>query len=314
MTFILKSAILVLFTCTVVRSQGTTGQLEDIFKGRCLNYKITRANTLTDIPTVDCNELWTNFSRSWTFKDSCSQNVTSYANVFNFLNQTLPKDKALLWSGTNDFAHAFSNNGKRYITLEDTLIGFIANGLDWCGQTSAPGINYRSCPAYFSCPGEVKSSYWLEASKWFASNAEGDIHVALNGSMSGNRLAYRRDSIFASVEVPTLRSGRVKKLTAILVHDLGRPITESCGSQSLLDLKSDLHAKNIAFDCVENPPEVKYLLCYDTPNSPECDQCDPSGRSTGGAAGLIKTGGGIHNHLVALITFVTSITVKLIIN
>ncbi|CAG5120892.1 unnamed protein product [Candidula unifasciata] len=276
----LKSVLMLtsLFTIIVdhhaVRSQGgATQQIEAIVKGRCFAYRFVRPPGLLPIPDVDCDELWANFSSAWTYRESCGQNRSSYENLIHPLNQPLPPNKSLFWEETKDFTHRLANDGKRYVPIESTLIGYVADDLTWCGQTSAPGINFTYCPPYHSCSNEVMFDFWVAASKWFASHAQGEVRVVLNGSLPAG-VAYGRNSVFASVELANLRSGIVTKLTALLVHDLDKPKMETCGSQSLLDLKADVLAKNIAFDCLENPPEVKYLLCADLPESPECKQND----------------------------------------
>ena len=62
-------------------------------------------------------------------------------------------------------AHEYAASGKRFVTLEDTLIGHLANGLVWCGQTDEPGINYRRCPEFGACKGEADKSFWGAASR-----------------------------------------------------------------------------------------------------------------------------------------------------
>ncbi|BFZ14809.1 hypothetical protein BsWGS_17848 [Bradybaena similaris] len=272
-----RTAFIVVFMITldyhaVLSQDGTTRNIEAIVKGRCFNYRFARSPGLVQIPDTDCDDLWTKFSSAWTYRQSC-QNTSTYDNLIRSLDQPLPPNKSMFWEHTQEFTQRLANEGKRYVPIEDTLIGYVADNLIWCGQTSAPGINYTYCPAYRTCANESVFDFWVAASTWFASQAKGEAHVVLNGSIPGGQ-AYRRDSVFSLVELANLRSGIVTKLTVILVHDLEKPKVETCASQSLLDLKADTQAKNIQFACVENPPEVKYLLCADLPESPECKQTD----------------------------------------
>lgn len=43
-------------------------------------------------PDSDCDELWTNFSSAWTYRESC-QNKINYDNLIRSLNQPLPPNK-----------------------------------------------------------------------------------------------------------------------------------------------------------------------------------------------------------------------------
>jgi len=70
----------------------------------------------------------------------------------------------MFWSGTYDVAHEYADTGRRFVTLEDTLLGFIMNGLTWCGQTADPGMNYQSCPSYNECPESASTAFWGTAS------------------------------------------------------------------------------------------------------------------------------------------------------
>jgi hypothetical protein len=303
MMYLFRLAMTMLLVCQAVSSQGTLPNLEAIFRGRCLEYNITKAASLLSSSKVNCDDLWGNFSRSWTFKDPHGN--SSYADVVSLLDQTLPKDKALFWSGTNDFAHTLSNNGRRYVTLEDTLIGYAGNDLVWCGQTTAPGINYTDCPR------TLVNNFWPDTSKWFASHANGEVQVVLNGSNPG-RPAYRVGSVFRGVEVVNMRSDLVTKVTAFVVHDLDTPRVEPCGTLSLLELAADLQAKNIAFECIDNPPEVKHLLCVDSPSSTECNPssiiCEDN------SSGFINADGGIKRQIAMLLAMATFLFVKVASN
>lgn len=71
----------------------------------------------------------------------------------------------MFWSGTAKIAHAYSNRGLDFITLEDTLAGGVADGLNWCGSATGDGFNYASCPR--SCESNVYAdlAYWGLASQ-----------------------------------------------------------------------------------------------------------------------------------------------------
>ena len=71
----------------------------------------------------------------------------------------------MFWSGVKELVHEYAADGQRYVTLEDTLIGYVVDGLVWCGQGSPPGMNYSRCPSWNDCPLEASESFWAAASK-----------------------------------------------------------------------------------------------------------------------------------------------------
>lgn len=71
----------------------------------------------------------------------------------------------MFWSSTYVIAHEYANIGKRYVTLEDTLLGYVVNGMTWCGQKEDPGINFDACPTWDACGPEASKSFWSLGSK-----------------------------------------------------------------------------------------------------------------------------------------------------
>ena len=45
----------------------------------------------------------------------------------------------LFWSKTKEIVHAFTEKRSCYVTLEDTLLGFLLDGLTWCGKNESQG-------------------------------------------------------------------------------------------------------------------------------------------------------------------------------
>lgn len=67
----------------------------------------------------------------------------------------------MFWSGTYAIAHAYSNSGFTYITLEDTLAAGMADGLIWCGKANdTEGFNYETCP------NRCDNNTWADAAFW----------------------------------------------------------------------------------------------------------------------------------------------------
>ena len=43
--------------------------------------------------------------------------------------------------------------------------GYMVNELEFCGQPSSPGINYKSCPAWGHCSSSAEMAFWAIASR-----------------------------------------------------------------------------------------------------------------------------------------------------
>nr|Q27312.1 RecName: Full=ADP-ribosyl cyclase/cyclic ADP-ribose hydrolase; AltName: Full=2'-phospho-ADP-ribosyl cyclase; AltName: Full=2'-phospho-ADP-ribosyl cyclase/2'-phospho-cyclic-ADP-ribose transferase; AltName: Full=2'-phospho-cyclic-ADP-ribose transferase; AltName: Full=ADP-ribosyl cyclase; Short=ADPRC; Short=ADRC; AltName: Full=NAD glycohydrolase; AltName: Full=NAD(+) nucleosidase; Short=NADase; Flags: Precursor [Aplysia kurodai]BAA06284.1 ADP-ribosyl cyclase precursor [Aplysia kurodai]BAA07537.1 len=245
-----------------------TPELQNVFLGRCKDYEITRYLTILPRVKSDCRALWTNFFKAFSFKAPCNLDLGSYKDFFQRAQQTLPKNKVMFWSGVYDEAHDFADDGRKYITLEDTLPGYMLNSLVWCGQRDKPGFNQKVCPDFKDCPVQARESFWGTASSSYAHSAEGDVTYMVDGS-NPKVPAYRPDSFFGKYELPNL-TNKVTKVKVIVLHQLGQKIIERCGAGSLLDLEMVVKAKKFGFDCVENPKSVLFLLCADNPNAREC--------------------------------------------
>ena len=70
----------------------------------------------------------------------------------------------MFWSSTNHLSQSYSEEGERLYTLESTFLGYLVNGLWWCGQKSWPGYNTQACPAWGMCEGHPVKRFFTEAS------------------------------------------------------------------------------------------------------------------------------------------------------
>ncbi|KAK7480475.1 hypothetical protein BaRGS_00028292 [Batillaria attramentaria] len=209
--------LLLLGTSTGDDNPGTTVHIQEIFTGRCYDYRQIKYKTLMPGVSEDCTSLWNKFFSAFSFMPPCA---------------------AMFWSGVKDLAHEYAADGQRYVTLEDTLIGYLVDGLIWCGQGIEPGMNYTRCPSWTDCPLETSESFWASASKTFASSASGDVYVMLDGSQR-DKPAYRRDS-------------------------------ETCTNGSLELLQADVTSRGFEFICEDDPQAILHLLCADNPSDREC--------------------------------------------
>lgn len=45
----------------------------------------------------------------------------------------------MFWSKTKDLVHDFTEKKDCFLTLEDTLLGSVVDGLTWCGKEGSSG-------------------------------------------------------------------------------------------------------------------------------------------------------------------------------
>lgn len=50
----------------------------------------------------------------------------------------------IFWSKTKDVIHGFTSTRDCYLTMEDTLLGSILDGLNWCGREGSKGATPSS--------------------------------------------------------------------------------------------------------------------------------------------------------------------------
>ncbi|XP_038051004.1 ADP-ribosyl cyclase/cyclic ADP-ribose hydrolase-like isoform X2 [Patiria miniata] len=256
----------------------TTSNISDIFVGRCEEHvqclQQDQCNTNTTLRGT-CDQLWGTFVDAFAYKDPCQAGNDDYDAVIAAAMPHANKDESLFWSGLPKLA---LNNGRvtgRYTILEETLPGYIANGLTWCGQTGAPGINYNTpCPSAYSsgCANETMYTFWRAASRAFARQATGTISVALDGSRT-NPPAFRNTSTFATNELPNLNTAAVTHVNILLVYDIsvkGDNRRALCDKGSIKDLQTLLTDRGFTYTCIEGPRGFKFLQCAGDPDNARC--------------------------------------------
>ncbi|XP_054855719.1 ADP-ribosyl cyclase/cyclic ADP-ribose hydrolase 1-like isoform X2 [Eublepharis macularius] len=199
------------------KGKGTTPNLKEVILGRCYNY-ITIVNP--ELSSKDCHNIWMRLLSAFMYKHPCSMREEDYYPLMNMARHSIPCNKSLFWSKTNNLVHRYTKANHDFITLEDTLLGYIADDITWCGSSDL-GINYNSCPKRNECESNPSSMYWKMASKMFAEAACGTVQVMLNGSIDNG--AFRNDSIFGSVEILNLNPDKVSAVQVWLMHDIEGP-------------------------------------------------------------------------------------------
>jgi len=219
--------------------------------GRCYNYIASSQKT------TNCTAVWNSFVQS--VNGNPYPPAQSYRTFFNATPIVAPKNKSLFWSGTgqgptNDLAHRLADEGQNYVTLEDSLPGYMVNGLFWCGDGQS-GFNS-------TCYCNATDGFWAQASGAFAKAVTGSWSLLVHGSV--DRPAYRNTSYFALYEFPNI-SVTAGPVQLMVVRN--STAEEICSSGSLVDLEALLVSKfgrdNV--ECIDNPLQVEFLVCSDNP-------------------------------------------------
>ncbi|KAM6439867.1 ADP-ribosyl cyclase/cyclic ADP-ribose hydrolase 1-like isoform 4-T5 [Liasis olivaceus] len=173
------------------KGRGTTEHLLEIVLGRCYNF----INTINpEFRNKDCLKVWELFEQAFVYKDPCSMTEEDYQPLMEMARQSIPCNKSLFWSKTHDLVHYYTKINNDFLTLEDTLLGYIADGISWCGNPFDSGVNYESCPKWTECESNPTSLYWKLASKMFAEASCGTVQVMLNGSTASGAFRKSRNT------------------------------------------------------------------------------------------------------------------------
>uniref|UniRef100_A0A8B9VI20 ADP-ribosyl cyclase/cyclic ADP-ribose hydrolase n=1 Tax=Anas zonorhyncha TaxID=75864 RepID=A0A8B9VI20_9AVES len=239
----------------------------------CVDYP-DDSNCILSSRDTDCLKIWESLKYAFIYKNPCNTTAEDYQPLMELASHPIPCNKSLFWSKTNDLAHRYTKSSHGFLTLEDTLLGYMFDGVSWCGDPSVPGINYESCPKRSECESNPGSVFWKTASKRFAEAACGVVQVMLNGSIEAG--AFRSSSIFGSIEVFNLNPDKVSEIQIWLMHDIGGPQSESCSGHSIQRLKRILEERNFTITCEDNYRPVQLLQCVRNPDHEDCRLCPSS--------------------------------------
>lgn len=249
----------------VWNGKPTTKHFADIILGRCLIYTQILRPEMRD---QDCKKILSTFKKGFISKNPCNITNEDYTPLVKLVTQTIPCNKTLFWSKSKHLAHQYTWIQGKMFTLEDTLLGYIADDLRWCGDSSTSDMNYDSCPHWSeNCPNNPVAVFWNVISQKFAEDACGVVQVMLNGSLSE---PFYRNSTFGSVEVFNLDPNKVHKLQAWVMHDIKGTSSNACSSPSINELKSIVNKRNMVFACQDNYRPVRFLQCVKNPEHPSC--------------------------------------------
>uniref|UniRef100_A0A8D0UR33 ADP-ribosyl cyclase/cyclic ADP-ribose hydrolase 1 n=2 Tax=Sus scrofa TaxID=9823 RepID=A0A8D0UR33_PIG len=146
--------------------KGSTVDFQEIILRRCYTYIRVVQPELGD---RDCQKIKKAFTDAFISKDPCSAREEDYDLLMKLGHQTVPCDKTVFWSKTKELAHQYTKTQKGLFTLENTLLGYIADDLSWCGKVGSSEINLESCPDRRNCNSNFVSVFWNLLSKRMSS-------------------------------------------------------------------------------------------------------------------------------------------------
>ncbi|XP_056411156.1 ADP-ribosyl cyclase/cyclic ADP-ribose hydrolase 2-like [Hyla sarda] len=247
------------------KGPGTTPNLETIVIGRCYDY-IETVNP--SVGKKNCSAIWEAFKSAFVSKDPCSVIPSDYERYVNLTLHDLPINKSLFWENNKQLVHRLSDRGHRYMALGDTLMGWLADNLDFCGSSSDSGFDYNSCPMTSECEHNPGESFWRLASITYAKHSHGEIQIMLNGSTPGG--GFPVPSFLADFEIPNFQRDKVSSINIWVMDEIEGANVDSCGKNSTATLESVLSRKGFPYTCYDNYRPVRILQCVDFPGNPDC--------------------------------------------
>ncbi|XP_078071163.1 ADP-ribosyl cyclase/cyclic ADP-ribose hydrolase 2-like [Mustelus asterias] len=244
---------------------GTVHNLEEIIIGRCYNYLRVVNPTIRE---KNCSAIWEAFRNAFIYKEPCHVIPADYEDFINLALHAVSENKSLFWENTKLLVHRYSDKTRRMMPLGDTLIGYLADDLDWCGQLEPPGINFVSCPTTTECENNPGDSFWKIASESYAKEAKGIVRVMMNGSVPDG--TFLKNGFFAKYELPNLRNSKIPEIQIWVMHNIDGPVRESCGTGTIKELENVLQKQNFSYKCINNYRAIRHLQCVDFPDKPAC--------------------------------------------
>lgn len=262
-------------------SLGTNPHLKEIYLGRC--YAVFGSGNLGKLsikgdPMVLCPDLWDLFASGFRYMNDSEILPSSFLPFFShptIMASLFPgTSNALFWSGVSSIIPTYSGATGQFVMETSSLVGIVGD-LMWCGSSADPsGFDYKSCIwGDYNTTGDNQwhgswVSYWAAASMAYAPLASGNITILLSGSPA----PYRRNSFFATCELPNLTVPKITGVQVFVVPENGEPY-DHCGEGSLIELVDDLVSIGIdssLINCTDDPPLIQLIQCLHSPVVSQC--------------------------------------------
>ncbi|XP_004551975.1 ADP-ribosyl cyclase/cyclic ADP-ribose hydrolase 1 [Maylandia zebra] len=228
-------------------------------------FKSTFLSRCEKFNQTDCQKVWDAFEQAYVNKDPCKVAVEAYDPLIVAAPFKPQCNRMMFWSKTKDVVHGFTEKRDCFVTLEDTLLGSVLDGLTWCGKEGSKGTFTTGCPGWSECENNPVRSFWRRISAAFADVACGDVTAMLSGSID---TPFNPTSIFASIEVVRFQASRIKSLNVVMV--LQQNAKSNCTDPSLKNLRQTLDT-GITYSC-KDVPESRIQECGAKPEI-ACGAC-----------------------------------------
>ncbi|XP_063730034.1 ADP-ribosyl cyclase/cyclic ADP-ribose hydrolase 1-like isoform X2 [Eleginops maclovinus] len=149
-----------------------TDQLKPTFIARCEEFK-----------GYDCDKIWDAFEQAYVGRDPCNVPMEAYDPFIAAAPLKPTCNRMMFWSKTKDIVHDFTEKTDCYLTVEDSLLGSVLDGLTWCGKEGSSETFTTGCPGWTDCVNNTVRSFWNRVSTAFADVACGAVTAMLNGSI-----------------------------------------------------------------------------------------------------------------------------------
>ncbi|CAG5896133.1 unnamed protein product [Menidia menidia] len=131
-------------------------EFKNTFLEKCQKFKKSQK--------TKCEQLWDAFQKAYVKKDPCKVPMEDYEPLMTLAPIEPLQDKAMFWSKTKDVVHDFTKRTDCFVTVEDSLLGSVLDGLTWCGKEGSSETLTTGCPDWNECPNNTVSSFWKRIS------------------------------------------------------------------------------------------------------------------------------------------------------
>ena len=266
------------------KNNGTTENFKEIVLGRCFEYihVLHRDNCEINLSDFNCSQIWNSFSKVVVNKNPCQVSIEDFDQFLRLTSHPYPTHRSIFWSGTYQAVH--QSKYRKYCcllinnqflvsrlkgdwTLEDTLSGFLLDGLNFCSDNKS-GNFLTVCPS--DCVTR-SNPFWNAISKNYATKATDRVVVVLNGTRSYGALSNQ--STFFNYELPFFNFAKINHFQIILLHSPDMPKYETCQMPKTLNiLKNILQSNKVAYECIDDNFYLKNFKCIQNQNLPECQK------------------------------------------
>ncbi|KAM9337349.1 ADP-ribosyl cyclase/cyclic ADP-ribose hydrolase 1-like [Symphorus nematophorus] len=229
------------------------------------DFKTTFISRCEKFKGYDCQKVWDAFQQAYVGRDPCQVPMEAYDPFIAATPFKPACNRMLFWSKTKDVVHEFTEKRDCFVTLEDTVLGAVADDLTWCGKEGSNETFTTGCPGWKDCENNTVGSFWNRVSAAFSDAACGDVTTMLNGSIT---TPFNPLSVFGSIELKRFKATSVKSLTAVMVTQENS--VSNCTNESLKDLQKELD-EGIQYIC-KDVTEAELEKCSSDPEKP-CGPC-----------------------------------------